>query len=164
MPAQTRSNWNIGENKAGQQGSHDPAASDFTERVKATIPFGRFVIRDASTKDMRVPTAGDLKLHGISLEDPQASSDQENQQYLVNDIGAFAKRGNYFVAIDPDDKPVVNGAVIVSLEGGQEGKLSSLVAGNIEGLEEHIRIVAVYDTVAEVYIDGAAEHTGTLGS
>lgn len=162
MPAQTRANWNIGENKAGQMGSHDPAALDFTLKVKATVPFGRFVVNDAG--EMRVPTAGDLTLHGISLEDPQAASDQENQQYLVDDIGAVARRGYYLVAIDPDDKPVVGGAVIVSLEAGQEGKLSSLVAGNIENLEEHITIVSVYDTVAEVYIDGVPRVVGTLGS
>lgn len=161
MPAQTRANWNIGENQAGQTGSHDPAALDFTQKVKATVPFGRFVINDAG--EMRVPTTADLTLHGISLEDPQAASDQENRQYLVNDIGAFARRGYYFVEIDPDDKPVVGGVVIVSLEAGQEGKLTSLVAGNIENLEEHIIIVTVLDTVAEVYIDGVPIHTGTLG-
>lgn len=161
MPAQTRQIWDVTGNLAGQQGSNDPAALDFSQKVKATVPFGRFVVNDAG--EIRVPTTLDLTLHGISLEDPQSASDQENRQYLIDDVAAIAKRGFWIVAIDTSNKPVKGGAVIVSLQGGEEGKLTSLVAGNIENLEDHIEIREVYDDTAEVYIDGVPRHIGTLG-
>lgn len=161
MPAQTRQIWDITGGSPGQGGSNDPGKLDFTLKVKATVPFGRFIVNE--TNEMRVPTTGDLTLHGISLEDPQAASDQENQQYLVDDIGAVARRGYWLIAIDTSNKPNVGGAVIISLQSGEEGKLTSLVAGNIENLEEHITIVSVLDNVAEVYIDGVPRFLGTLG-
>lgn len=151
----TKQIWNIGEGGAGFVAKTDPANLQVTEQAgEDGLQFGSFVARDANL--MKLFDGVFTEIAGLALSDNFAS-DFENSKYNLDDKVAVARRGFYYVNIDTANLPVVGGVVKLSAVAGKEGYLTSSagLVGILSG--GGVRIEAVFDTVAVVYLDGKGE-------
>lgn len=150
-----KKNWDIAEKEAGSVGSTDNAALEVTRRVGTDgVEFGVFINVDSVTGLVDKVAAGDALVHGVALIDNLAQ-DYENRQYKIDDKAAVARRGYFMVKIDVNNKPVVGGVVRISSAASLEGYLTTNAVGS-KIAAEGIAIEAVFDTVAEVYLEGKA--------
>lgn len=156
---QARAVHTIGEPFAGARGSFDPAESGGeTLRVNEPngIEFGVAVALNATGDGYVLPTATTTKIIGAT---PVALSagDYKNGKYLENDALTPIRRGYLFCKIDPNNKPQLGTSVRVSYAPSTRGWFTSSTTDSLA--VNGLHVVAVYDTVAEIYFSGAAEYT-----
>ncbi len=144
----------ISEPAAGSLGTYDPAAQEApAQKVLTAFDFGAFVVAGSGGADVLGP-ATTQNLLGVALV-AQSSGDYANNAYLAADIAGIGRRGYYIAKIDPDNKPSVGGAIRVSFATDKKGWLtSSATSSLLIAQTSGIRIERVYDTVAEVYLNG----------
>lgn len=157
MAVQTRPNWNITEPVKGSVGSYDPGSVESSEIASGAIVFGRFVAKGASAHLVDPPANTDTVLEGVSLISDYAGN-YANKAYIAQDVVAVARRGYFWVEIDPADKPAIGTTVLVSTAANKEGMLVGTPAAGVTlVVSEGVRITQVLDSVAEVYIAGDAK-------
>lgn len=146
----------ISEPAAGSLGTYDPAAQQApAQKALAALDFGAFVVDGSGGADALGP-ATTQQLLGVALVAPNAE-DYATSAYAANDIVGIGRRGYYIAKIDPDNKPSVGGAIRVSFATGKKGWLtSSATSSLLIAQTAGVRIERVYDTVAEVYLNGNA--------
>ncbi len=155
--ASTKQIWDIEENEAGSVGSKGSAPLEFTKEVGTDgVEFGTFINVDSTTGKVDKLNAADLFVHGIALIGNLADGFHE-RVYNDGDIAAIARREYFFVKIDSANAPAVGGSVFISTAASLEGYLTSVDDVNSSEAADGIEIVAVFDNVAEVFLDGKAK-------
>ena len=144
----------ISEPAAGSLGTYDPAAQEApAQKVLTAFDFGALVAAGNGGADV-VSSSTSQNLLGVALI-ANNSGDYANNAYLANDIAGIGRRGYYIVKIDPDNKPTAGGTIRVSFATGKKGWItSSATSSLLIAQTAGIRIERVYDTVAEVYMNG----------
>lgn len=149
-----RQNWVFGEGAKGSVAKNDPGTVEDTFVASEDgIIFGRFVARGVTNKMVNVVADTDTEIEGIALIANNAG-DYANEKFLAEDLVPVAKKGTFFVEIDPADKPSVNGPVLIDTSTDKEGLLVGTPAAGVTLVAQanEMRIVAVYDNVAAVEI------------
>ncbi len=151
----SKKNHDIVENEAGSLGSKGSAPLEVTRVCgEDGVEFGTFANVDSTTGRVEKVASGDTAVHGIALISNHAD-DYANRKYNIDDQVALARREYFFVKIDEANKPDVGGEVRISNKAGIKGYLTSDAADS-KAAAEGITIEAVFDTVAEVYLEGKA--------
>jgi hypothetical protein len=150
----TKPTWDISELQAGGLGSKDPAALEITRDVgQDGIEFGTFVNFNTSTDKVEKIAAADTDCIGPALISNLAD-DYANRKYNTDDKCALGRRGYFLVKFQLGvPKPTPGGTVRISNGAGTEGYLTAS-ATNSKVADKGITIEAVYDTVAEIYLEG----------
>lgn len=149
----TKPTWDISEGTPGRESAHDPAALEETFLVgEDGIEFGTFVTQDATTKKIEKMAVGNTNVAGLALVSNLAH-DFENAKYGLDDKAAVAKRGYFYVKLDVNNIPAEGDAVRISFDANIEGYLTSNAVNSLAAAEG-ITIRRVFDTMAEVFLEG----------
>ncbi len=144
----------INEQQAGREGSQGSAPLEVTRESGVDgLEFGTFVSKLANGKLKKV-IAADTEVAGIALGSHLAT-DYANRKYNTDNKVALARRDFFTVKIDIANKPVAGGPVRISSAAGIEGYLTTDLTDS-KLVAEGVEIEAVYDTIAEVYLEGKA--------
>ena len=161
---QNRPNWQTSGITPGNPGSHDPAALQISREVElanSALPqFGVFVSPGAAGNITVVLVAG-TEAVGIALVENN-SRDFANRKYGKGDRAAVARRGFFWVKMDPANPLAdTNAAIFISSATNLEGYVTSLNDITTSALGSGVSIESIKGDSVELYLDGSAIYTLT---